>query len=61
MGYLVCCACVIVFDLVIQYYVVFHVLILLAFVRWGEQGYIRVEMGKDMCGIAQEATTSHAA
>jgi C1A family cysteine protease len=28
---------------------------------WGEDGYIRVEMGKDLCGIAQEATTSIAA
>jgi len=28
---------------------------------WGEEGYIRVVMGKDMCGIAQEATTSIAA
>jgi len=26
---------------------------------WGEQGYIRVERNKDLCGIAQEATTSH--
>eukprot|EP00042_Codosiga_hollandica_P033262 m.220231 g.220231 ORF g.220231 m.220231 type:complete len:254 (+) comp54144_c0_seq3:398-1159(+) len=25
---------------------------------WGEQGYIRVLLGSDMCGIAQEATTS---
>jgi len=26
---------------------------------WGEAGYIRVERNKDLCGIAQEATTSH--
>jgi len=25
---------------------------------WGEQGFIRVERNKDLCGIAQEATTS---
>jgi cathepsin F len=28
---------------------------------WGEEGYIRVEMGKNLCGIANEATTSIAA
>ena len=27
---------------------------------WGESGYIRVEMDKNLCGIAQEATTSKA-
>ncbi len=25
---------------------------------WGEKGYIRVERNKDMCGIAQYATTA---
>jgi C1A family cysteine protease len=28
---------------------------------WGEDGYIRVEMGKNLCGIAEEANTSIAA
>ncbi len=25
---------------------------------WGEQGYIRIERNKDLCGIADAATTS---